>query len=145
MTINNGQRYLAFDYGEKRIGVASGNSLSRTAATLETVSNSSGTPDWQRLDELVKTWLPVGLIVGDPVTENGEVVEITRQARGFAKRLTKRYKLPVHSIDERYSSMDASGTIKSLRRQGARGRTKRGDIDKVAAALLMQRWFDENS
>ena len=144
MSINNGQRYLAFDYGEKRIGVASGNTLSHTTATLDTVANSSGTPEWQQLDDLVQTWQPVALIVGDPLTETGEVVEITRQARGFAKRLTKRYKLPVHTIDERYSSIEASDRIKSLRRAGARGRTQRGDIDKVAAALLMQRWFDEN-
>jgi len=145
MSLNADKRYLAFDYGEKRIGVAIGNSLSHTATPLVTVSNSSGTPDWQKLDELVTTWEPVGLIIGDPVTEDGETVEITRQARGFAKRLGKRYDIPFFLIDERYSSISASGIISNQRKSGLRRRTQRGDLDKVAAAILMERWFSENS
>lgn len=144
MSLHKDNRYLAFDYGEKRIGVASGNSLSKTAAALAVVPNSSGTPDWQQLDELVQSWQPVALLVGDPLTEIGDVVEITRQARGFAKRMGKRYKIPVHMLDERHSSMEASGIIKQQRQQGARGRTRKGDLDKVAAAILMERWFEAN-
>ena len=144
MSLNADKRYLAFDYGEKRIGDAIDNSLSNTATPLVTVSNSSGTPDWQQLDELVKTWEPIGLVVGDPITEDGDTVEITRQARGFAKRLGKRYQIPFFLIDERYSSINASGIISNQRRAGLRRRTQRGDLDKVAAAILMERWFSEN-
>jgi len=145
MTLNADKRYLAFDYGEKRIGVAIGNSLSHTATPLVSVTNSSGTPDWQKIDELVATWEPMGLIVGDPLTEDGGTAEITRQARGFAKRLGKRYHIPVFLIDERYSSISASGIISNQRKSGLRRRTQRGDLDKVAAAILMERWFSENS
>jgi len=145
MSLHKDKRYLSFDYGEKRIGVASGNSLSKTAAALAVVANSSGTPDWQQIDELVESWQPIALVVGDPLTEIGDVAEITRQARGFAKRLGKRYKIPVHMHDERHSSIEASGIIKQQRKEGARGRTRKGDLDKVAAAILMERWFEANT
>lgn len=145
MSLLDDKRYLGFDYGEKRIGVACGNSVTESASSLGIVKNDSGTPDWQKLDEWVEQWQPAALIVGDPLTREGEVAEITRQARGFAKRLGKRYQLPVHMIDERFSSMAAAEVIRVQRQQKSRGRSKSGDLDRVSAALLTEQWLHDNN
>ena len=145
MTLLDDNRYLGFDYGEKRIGVACGNSVTRSASSVGVVKNDSGTPDWQQLDQLVNEWQPAALIVGEPLDRDGEVVEITRQARGFAKRLGKRFHLPIHMIDERFSSIAAAGVIREQRQQAARGRTRSGDLDRVSAALLTEQWLNDNN
>ena len=137
--------YLGFDYGEKRIGVACGKTITRSVMPVAWVSNHSGTPDWASLDTQISEWQPVGLVVGEPLDTEGHDQEITRQARGFAKRLGKRYKLPVFMIDERYSSIEASRTLKNSRSLGARGKTRRSDMDRIAAAVLLQRWLDDGN
>lgn len=144
MSLLDDKRYLGFDYGEKRIGVACGNSVTQSATSLKVIANNSGTPDWQTIDLLVAEWNPAALLVGDPLSLDGEVVEITRQARGFAKRLGKRYTLPVHLIDERFSSIAASEVIREQRSQSARRQTRKGDLDRVSAALLTEKWLHEN-
>ncbi len=144
MQLLDDKRYLGFDYGEKRIGVACGNSVTASASSIGVLKNDSGTPDWQQLDQWVEQWQPAAMIIGDPLDRDGEVVEITRQARGFAKRLGKRYQLPVHMIDERFSSIAAADVIRGQRQQSARKRTTKGDLDRVSAALLTEQWLHDN-
>ncbi len=137
--------YLAFDYGERRIGIACGNTISGSVMPLCVVSNRSGTPHWEQIEAEVLRWQPVGLIIGDPLTVAGEIQEITRQARGFAKRAGKRFELPVYLVDERYSSLEADQQLKLRRRMGLQGKTRRADTDKLAATIVLQRWLDERS
>jgi len=81
MSSTNGT-YLAFDYGSHRIGVAVGESSLEIARPLEVVSNSSGTPDWKTIDQLLEQWQPSGLVVGWPLTLSGEEQAI-KHARGY--------------------------------------------------------------
>jgi len=134
---------LAFDVGLKRIGVAVGESRLRSARPLRTIDNRSGTPDWTAIDALLDEWRPVRLVVGLPFTADGGEQEMTRQARGFMKRLAKRSGIDTVGCDERHTSVEAGRAIAGERAQGLRTRRAgRGDHDTVAAALILERWFE---
>jgi putative Holliday junction resolvase len=133
---------LCFDYGSRRIGIAVGEAQLQQARPLSVVNNLNGTPDWPAIDRLIEQWQPTDLVVGWPLTEDGEEQFITAHVRGFMKRLQLRYSRPVHQADERYSSIAAQEEIRRQRQSGQRKRkTRHGDVDTVAAALILESWF----
>ncbi len=136
-------KYLGFDFGQKRIGIATADSNVALATPLTAVANRNGTPDWEQIDALVEQWQPVALVIGIPLTLEGEKQEITHHALGFKRRLAARYSLPVYATDERFSSMEAAELLKKNRQMGQRRKITREDIDKIAAARLLQRWLDD--
>lgn len=128
-----------------RIGVAVGNSLTATASPLEAIGNRNGTPDWPAISRLIEHWQPNELIVGLPLTIDGEEQIITAHVKGFIKALKKRYDLPVQEADERFSSVAAQKALANMRASGQRKRrVSKGDIDSMAATLILQGWFTEN-
>lgn len=137
---------IAFDFGTRRIGLAVGEPTIGTASPAGTARNNSGTPEWTTIDALIERWQPTDLIVGWPLSESGEEQDITHHTKGFIKRLKKRYQLPVHTVDERYSSIAAQQEMKQLRQRGQRKRkTTHADIDTLAAALILESWFTMKS
>ncbi len=131
--------YLAFDFGEKRIGAAVGDTVTFTARPLKTVE--TGLPGALKL---VTEWGPKALIVGLPVNEDGSDQAITTKARAFAKELAARCKLPVHFADERYSSRAADDVLRDARASGAMPRrVKKGDRDGQAAKIILEQWLKE--
>ncbi|MGN4112202.1 Holliday junction resolvase RuvX, partial [Burkholderia gladioli] len=94
---------LAFDYGEKRIGVAVGNTLTRTARALVIVSNLNREYRFEAVGALIAEWRPDALVVGLPMHPDGTPHEMTQQAKRFGNQLNGRFNLPVNWIDERYS------------------------------------------
>jgi len=132
---------LAFDYGTRRIGIASGNLLTRTATPLTTLHIGKEFP-WSQLDRIVADWGPAHLIVGQPNTV--EPSEIDTRIRQFVQELEKRYKLPVATVDETLTSRSASSALAEDRRTGLRTkRVKKGEIDRQAACLIAQQWMNE--
>jgi putative holliday junction resolvase len=122
--------YLAFDYGLKRVGVATGNSLMRQAQPLRTIA-AEGDARFAQIGKLVEEWRPDALVVGVPFHPDGAEHENTFRARKFGRQLCGRYHLPVHEVDERYSTTEAiSG--------GAR------DLDAASAAILLQQYFNDH-
>jgi putative Holliday junction resolvase len=117
--------FLAFDYGTRRIGVAAGNSLTRTATPLRTIA---ATARVEAIAQLVAEWRPDALVVGIPRHPDGAPHDNTRRAERFARQLAGRFKLPVHEVDERYTSVEAA-TL------GAR------DVDAAAAALILEQFL----
>lgn len=133
---------FGFDYGTRRIGVAVGEGLLGRARPLDVIGNTNGTPDWESLDRRVAEWQPAAFVVGWPLTRDGAEPALVAHVRGFARRLTRRYTRPVHTIDERFSSMAASDELRQLRQRGQRQRrVSRGDVDSMAAALILEHWF----
>ena len=120
--------YLAFDYGLKRVGVATGNSFTRQAQPLQTIA-AEGDARFARIAQLVAEWQPVALVVGVPFHPDGAEHENTLRARKFGRQLSGRFHLPVHEVDERYSTTEAQAF-------GAR------DLDAASAAILLQQYFD---
>ena len=126
---------LAFDFGLKRIGVAVGEPELRTAHPLGAVTR------FEEVASLVAEWKPDHLVVGLPVSVAGEPHAMTRQAEDFARRLERRFKLPVTRVDERYSSTEAQSRLRGTGM--GKGRAGKGKIDSVAAQLLLEQYFDE--
>jgi putative pre-16S rRNA nuclease len=119
---------LAFDFGLKRIGVAVGEPELRTAHPLPAVSQFS------QVEKLVQQWQPGKLVVGLPTSVEGKAHAMTRQAEDFARRLERRFKLPVTRVDERFSSVEAESRLRGIKHKA---------IDSVAAQLLLEQYFDE--
>ena len=125
---------LAFDYGEKRIGVALGNTVSRSARALETIPNRSVDFRFAQISRLVGEWQPVGFVVGMPVHPDGEEQPMIKLAKRFGNQLHGRYGLPVTWVDERYSSIAAQDA-------GASDDV----LDAEAARIILQQFFDEHA
>jgi putative Holliday junction resolvase len=133
---------LAFDFGLKRIGIASGDTLTRTAAPLAAVAVREGGPDWAAIEREIRTLQPQQLVVGAPYNADGSPSALTKAARRFAAELERRFSLPVTLIDERWSSLQASAVLKEQRASGERKRrVRREDIDSAAAAIILERFF----
>lgn len=135
------QTVLGFDFGLKRIGVAVGQSVTKSASPLGIVSVRDGEPDWEALGRLVREWHPAALVVGLPYNMDLSEQEMTHKARHFAQDLAERFPLPVHTVDERLSSREAEATLKERRQQGRR-RITRADIDGAAACVILESWFN---
>ncbi|MGH8147386.1 MAG: Holliday junction resolvase RuvX [Rhodanobacteraceae bacterium] len=135
---------LGFDYGARRIGVASGNRISQSARPLPVLMVNAGEPDWTRIDALLAEWKPDALIVGLPLTLDGGEQKITQAARGFAKTLEQRSGLPVHLVDERHTSQEAARRFAGQRAAGAARRRDAANIDSLAAAVILETWLRGN-
>lgn len=134
---------LGFDFGLKRIGIAVGQGLTRTATPLATLRAMDGEPDWAAVTAVIETWRPQALIVGLPRNMDGGEHALAAAARGFGRRLEQRYGLPVHWIDERLSSREAEQQLAASGRP-RRLKGRKGDIDKVAAQIILQTWLSQH-
>lgn len=133
---------LAFDYGQRRIGVACGDTVSRTASPLGGVLVGLKGPPWDAIDALMREWQPTMLIVGLPYNADGSEGAAAGHARSFAGDLAKRYALPVELIDERYSSLEAEARLRGAREAGIRKRrVAKIDVDAAAACVILERWL----
>lgn len=130
---------LGFDFGTKRIGVAIGQIVTKTARPLVTLSAKNGVPHWEKVNHLVKKWQPSAFIIGIPFNMDGTEQPLTYAARVFGMRLLERYNLPVHEMDERLTSVDAR---ERLFREGGYKALQDGQIDSMAAQLILQAWLD---
>ena len=119
---------LAFDFGLKRIGVAVGERELGTAHPLPVAR------DFAQVEKLVQEWKPSHLVVGLPTSAQGTPHAMTKQAEDFARRLEKRFKLPVARVDERYTSVEAESRLKGMKKKA---------VDSVAAQLILEQYFDQ--
>lgn len=130
---------LAFDFGERRIGIAVGEHLIKSANPLTTIDNESNEIRFNLITQLVNEWQPKLLVVGLPLSLDGTETEVTQLCKKFARRLNGRFNLPVILIDERYSSAEAS---QRLSESGIKGRAQKVMLDQVAAQTILQSYFD---
>ena len=130
---------LAFDYGEKRIGVALGNALTRSARALTVIPNKSRDYRFEAIGGLLREWQPDLLVVGLPSHPDGAPHAMTQQATRFGNQLNGRFNLPVVWVDERYSSVDAEARMRERGEHVGRG----VHIDAEAACVILQQYFDE--
>jgi putative holliday junction resolvase len=134
---------LAFDFGRKRIGVATGDSVTRTASPLTTLTSGPAGVDWAAIARLVDQWHPAVLVVGLPANADGTPAELTEPAKDFARELARRHGIDTVTVDERWSSLDASEQLRQARRSGTRARrVRREDVDAAAACIILERWLD---
>ncbi|GMW05363.1 MAG: Holliday junction resolvase RuvX [Gammaproteobacteria bacterium] len=135
-------RALVFDFGTRRIGVASANRFAQTTTMLATLSARDGRPAWEQIAALIVDWQPEVLVVGVPRNADGTESDMTVRARSFAAWLTRQSGLATEEVDERFTSVEAEGMLRDQRRAGSRTRRIRPeDIDRMAAALIAQTWL----
>ncbi len=133
---------LAFDYGTRRIGIASGDTVTRTAAPRPATTVGASGPDWIAIGREIAALRPALLVVGAPYNVDGSPGALTSAASAFAAELASRFGLPVRRIDERFSSLEASEALRAQRASGARRRrVRQGDLDSAAAAVILERWL----
>jgi len=119
--------FLAFDFGTRRVGVAVGNSMLKRGQPLATVA-AMGHARFDAIARLVQEWRPDALVVGVPTHPDGAPHDNTRRAKAFARQLQGRFRLPVHEVDERYTTVEALAL-------GA------DDVDAAAAALILEQFL----
>lgn len=132
---------FGFDFGSRLLGVAVGNRFTGSARGLTAIAVRDGDPDWSRLDALRQEWQPDALVVGLPLTLDGEEQPASRGARRFAEKLGQRYGLPVDLTDERHSSQEAAQRFAGARAAGLKKRRDAATIDAEAAAVILERWL----
>lgn len=130
---------LAFDFGEKRIGVAVGEHLLGIAHPLITIESETNDGRFRIISELIAEWRPSLLVVGLPLTTEGEEHALTLLSKKFSRRLDGRFGLPVVMVDERYTSVEASRTLKEM---GVSARKQKPMLDAIAAQHILQSYFD---
>jgi putative Holliday junction resolvase len=121
---------LAFDFGERRTGVAIANTVTRTARPLTTIDAPTNEARWHAIGAIVAEWQPAAFVVGVPRHPDGTAHAMTARCERFARQLEGRYGRPVTRVDERYSSA-VSGAA--------------ADVDAEAAAVILQQWLDQEA
>lgn len=132
---------LAFDYGTKNIGVASAQTIAKTANSLPGLKAKDGIPDWNQIEKLLQEFKPDLVLVGLPLNMDGTESELSTRAKKFANRIHGRFGVKVEMIDERLSSFAAKGEVLS---QGGSRDYKNNPVDSIAARILLEDWLASN-
>ena len=131
---------LAFDFGEKRIGVAVGELQVGVAHPLATIDAEANDIRFARIEALVKEWRPVLFLVGLPLAMDGSEHAVTALARRFAQRLEGRYGVETRLVDERLTSVEAEGQAREM---GLDARAMRAKVDQLAAKLILESYLNQ--
>ena len=133
---------MGFDYGTRKIGVATGQLITRTATPIAIITARDGIPNWSEIEALINEWRPTQFVVGLPLNMDGTESDISRRALKFARRLTGRFNLPHHTIDERLTTREAKEQH-GLRREFQKRSQKESQqqIDDIAAKIILESWL----
>ncbi|PIE37297.1 MAG: Holliday junction resolvase RuvX [Gammaproteobacteria bacterium] len=132
------QTLLAFDWGLKHIGVAVGNTLSRSPQALTTLQAKDGIPNWEEIKTLLDEWRPARLVLGEPFNMDGTPTALRTRVKKFGNRLHGRFGLPVDYVDERLSSVEAKTRLSE---RGHRGDYRKAPADAMAAVVILEDYF----
>lgn len=130
---------MAFDFGEKRIGVATGETMLKVAYPLTTINAEENEVKFSQIAQLIQEWRPALIVVGLPMHMDGESHLLTQLSKKFAQRLEGRFNLPVVMVDERLSSVEAAQNLSAA---GIKGIKQKAMLDAVAAQSILQSYFD---
>ncbi len=131
-------RFLALDLGERRIGLAVSDPAGSLVIPVGHLERGKLQGDIDRVLEIVQTRQAQGLVVGMPYTLSGALGRQARQAEGFVRAIRRRTNLPVHMVDERFTSYEAEALLREAGRQPSRDR---GSVDAMAAVLILRRFL----
>ncbi len=132
---------LGFDFGLRRIGVAVGQTITKTASPLKTLLANNGDPNWQEIIELIGKWQPMALVVGVPVHLDGSEQQITVAAKNFIEQLRKKSDITVFQAEERLTTKCAREEIFA---RGGYKALKKTAIDSIAACLILEEWLQSH-
>ena len=131
------RRLLAFDFGLRRIGVATGQDLLGAGQPLAMIPARDGMPDWDQVAGILREWQPDLVLVGLPLNMDDTENDMCARARKFGKRLHGRFHVAVEMVDERLTSFEAKGDVMAA---GGRRDFGRHGVDDRAAVLILETW-----
>jgi len=140
--LTRAETILGFDFGERRIGVAVGNTLTGGASPVTIIQATESQLRFAQLGRLIAQWCPDRLVVGRPTHSDGKPLPVTARCERFARQLQGRFGKPVHLVNENYSTTSARA-LDDEARTAYRGRASREDEDAAAAAIVLQQWLDQ--
>lgn len=135
---------IAFDFGLKRTGVAVGNTITGNATPECTLQSKDNKPDWDGISELFATWQPSIIVVGMPMTLDGEENPITAKVQRFCNQIQGRYNLKVEQENEQFTSIEAAARLKQVRQSGRKKKVSKDEVDKIAASIILENWMQKN-
>ena len=130
---------IGFDFGERRIGVAVGETETRIANPLGAIDAEANEARFREIGKLVDEWHPAAFVVGRPRHADDSEHVVAKLAEKFARRLRARYNVPVVMIDETLTSATAEASLRDSRA----GTRRKSDVDAVAAAIILQSYLDD--
>ena len=133
---------MGFDYGTRKIGIAVGQLITKTANPIAIISARDGVPDWSEIEKLILEWQPAQFVIGLPLNMDETESEMSQRSLKFARRLTGRFNIPHHTIDERLTSREARSLHEShsSTQRGSAGRSG-NEIDDIAAQIILESWL----
>ncbi len=135
---------MALDYGTKRIGVAVGQSVTKTATPIGLVRVVNGNVDWTQLEDFVQTWSPDAFVLGLPIDKEGSRQILTELAEAFGAAVEERFGKQVFWMDERFSSQAANALLVSMPQTKLKKKKQSLNKDSLAAALILESWFNQS-
>ena len=133
---------MGFDYGTRKIGIAVGQLITKTANPIAIISARDGVPDWSEIEKLILEWQPAQFVIGLPLNMDETESEMSQRSLKFARRLTGRFNIPHHTIDERLTSREARSLHES------HSSTRRGPADRsrdekghIAGQMILESWL----
>jgi putative Holliday junction resolvase len=130
---------IGFDFGERRIGVAVGETSTRIANPIGAIEESANDARFREIGRIVDEWHPAAFVVGKPRHADGSEHAVAKLAEKFARRLAARYRVPVAFVDETLTSAEAESQLRGLRTRAGR----KADVDALAAVLILQSYLDQ--
>lgn len=135
---------IAFDFGLKRTGVAVGNTLMGSATPECTLNSKDEKPDWDKITELFSEWHPTQIVVGMPTELDGSENPLKKRIERFCNQIRGRYNIPVDQENEQFTSIEAAQRLKQLRQSGRKKKVSKDEVDKIAAAIILENWMENN-
>ena len=126
---------IAFDYGEKKIGVAVGQTSTNTSSPLQIIFNKDNKTNWISISSLLDEWKPGLILLGKPLNMDGSDSKIMEKVDKFYKELKSIYDADIEFVDERLTTFEAREILKD---------EKHDNVDAHAAKILIDNWFDIN-
>ena len=126
---------ISFDFGTKKIGVAVGQTETKTSSPLQIVFSKNNTVNWDEIASIVNEWKPNLILVGKPLNMDGSDSDMMEKVDIFYKKLEKISKIPCEYVDERLTSFEARESLTEI---------KKDLIDAHAAKILIDQWFNNN-
>jgi putative Holliday junction resolvase len=126
---------LSFDFGTKKIGVAVGQTKTRTSSPLEVIFNKNNVTNWSKIHSIVEEWRPELILVGKPLNMDGTDSDIMKTVNVFFEKLNKITNIPCEYVDERLTSFEARQNLLEI---------KTDLVDAHAAKILIDHWLSEN-
>ena len=130
---------LSFDFGEKRIGVAIGNNLTKSSHPLETINTALNSERYKTIERLIKLWSPIHVVIGLPLNDDGSISKMSLLAKKFANKLKNKFNLSISLVDERCTSTEAESLLKVTQKNFKKRKLV---LDPVAAQIILDSYFE---